>query len=50
MSFRVTKPRVFVASWLRFHKMNIIAVKQLFYAHKQARERALKLFRKEWAR
>lgn len=29
----VTKPRRFVTEWLHFHRMNIIAVKELFYLH-----------------
>lgn len=33
MGFRVTKPRRFVAEWLRFHRFNIIAVKELYYLH-----------------
>lgn len=34
MPFEVTKPRRFVGQWMHFHKLNIIAVKQLFYVHK----------------
>jgi len=33
----VYKPRKFVASWLHFHKHNIINVKELFYLHKQGK-------------
>jgi hypothetical protein len=38
MSIVVLKPRKFVAQWLRFHKLNVIAIKQLFYLHKKARK------------
>lgn len=37
MGFHVTKPRRFVAQWLRFHRLNIIAVKELFYLHLRGR-------------
>jgi hypothetical protein len=40
MGFHVTKPRRFVAQWMRFHKLNIISIKQLFYAHFEAAKEA----------
>lgn len=43
MSFRVTKPRRFVAEWLVFHRHNVIAIKQLFYAHLVAKKRAARM-------
>lgn len=35
--FYVAKPRRFVAAWLRYHRENIISVKQLVYLHTQGR-------------
>lgn len=37
MPFLVTRPRSFVAQWMRFHRLNVIAIKQLFYLHKQGK-------------
>lgn len=50
MSFRVTKPRRFVAEWLRFHRLNVITIKQLFYLHLLARKRRIAELNREWAR
>lgn len=38
MAITVYRPRLFVAQWLRFHKLNVITIKQLFYLHKEARK------------
>jgi hypothetical protein len=42
MSILVTKPRRFVAQWLRFHKLNIIAIKELFFLHLEAKKRKVR--------
>lgn len=33
----VYKPRKFVAQWLKFHKLNVIDIKELFYLHKKGK-------------
>jgi hypothetical protein len=43
MGIMVYQPRRFVAQWLRFHKLNVITIKQLFYLHKEARRRSARL-------
>jgi hypothetical protein len=43
MAIMVHRPRLFVAQWLRFHKLNVIIIKELFYLHKKSRSAALAL-------